>query len=109
MCSCGENTGGSRGGGGCGGVGEGGAIGKGGRRVGGASGGGWGVAGLLLCAERGVNNKWPGPHLIGSDFNPMFHHKLVERGECLGFGLSITDMCRQADTIISLIVTSPAQ
>lgn len=65
--------------------------------------------GVLLCSERGVNNKWPGPHLIGSDFNPMFHHKLVERGECLGFGLSITDMCRQADTIISLIVTSPAQ
>lgn len=71
--------------------------------------GGWGWGGLLLCIERGVNNKWPGPHLIGSDFNPMFHHKLVERGECLGFGLSITDMCRQADTIISLIVTSPAQ
>lgn len=68
-----------------------------------------GVGGVLLCSERGVNNKWPGPHLIGSDFNPMFHHKLVERGECLGFGLSITDMCRQADTIISLIVTSPAQ
>lgn len=74
------------------------------RRVGGEVGGR-----VLLCSERGVNNKWPGPHLIGSDFNPMFHHKLVERGECLGFGLSITDMCRQADTIISLIVTSPAQ
>lgn len=67
------------------------------------------VVGVLLCGARGVNNKWPGPHLIGSDFNPMFHHEPVERGECLGFGLSITDMCRQADTIISLIVTSPAQ
>lgn len=107
MCSCGENTGGRGGGGGIGG-------GRGGRlplvRGSGGEGGGVGlVGGLLLCSERGVNNKWPGPHLIGSDFNPMFHHKLVERGECLGFGLSITDMCRQADTIISLIVTSPAQ
>lgn len=90
MCFCGENTSGR----GVGGVGE------GGRLVGGLVGG---------AVVRRVNNKWPGLHLIGSDFNPMFHHRLVHRGECLGFGLSITDMCRQADTIISLIVTSPAQ
>ena len=30
--------------------------------------------GGLLGSEREVNNKWPRPHLIRSDFNPMFHH-----------------------------------
>lgn len=60
MCSCGENSGGR---------GEWG-VGVEGRVV---LVRGWGKEGGLR-SERQVNNKWPRPHLIWSDFNPMFHH-----------------------------------
>lgn len=55
-----------------------------------------------------VHNKWCRLLLIGTDFNPMLHH-CTWWVESWGFGLSVTSLCLQADTIISLIVTSLKQ
>lgn len=55
-----------------------------------------------------VHNKWWWLLLIGSDFNPMLHH-CTWWVESSGFRLSVMSQCLQADTIISLIVTSLKQ
>ncbi len=55
-----------------------------------------------------VHNKWWWLLLIGSDFNPMLHH-CTWWVESSGFRLSVMSLCLQADTIISLIVTSLKQ
>jgi len=69
----------------------------------------WGSGGREHGGAPGeVHNKWWWLLLIGSDFNPMLHH-CSWWVESSGFRQSVMRLCLQADTIISLIVTSPKQ